>query len=122
MKIYQIHEYGGEYEDRYDWIVASYLSKEKAQAEQERLELEEEERRKCGCCPLYYCEPDCDGDCEKCNDSEYKIKKAKEYCDRYEPFDKNKHDQEECATEKCVNFYYVFDDSFFKTEEVDVIE
>ena len=43
MKIYQIHEYGGEWEDKYDLIVASYLSKEKAIAEKERLEKEQED-------------------------------------------------------------------------------
>lgn len=43
MKIYQIHEYGGEWEDKYDWIVGSYLSEERAMKEHMRLEKEYEE-------------------------------------------------------------------------------
>ena len=46
MKIYQIHDYGGEWEDRFDYIVGSYLSKEKADAEMEQLKSDEELARK----------------------------------------------------------------------------
>lgn len=84
MKIYQIHEYGGQWEDRYDYIVASYLSEEKAIKEKERLEIEEEGLMKCSSCPLYFCEDDCDNNCLECN--KHRVEKAKSYCKNYEPF------------------------------------
>ena len=45
MKIYQIHEYGGEYEHFYDYIVGSYLDREQAQEEMDRL-IEQHAKRK----------------------------------------------------------------------------
>lgn len=109
MKIYQIHKYGGEWEDSFDYIVNSYLSKDKAVAEKERLELEEEERQKCNSCPLYFCEVDCDSNCEECE--KHKIERTQKYCDRYKP-----------ESNSCANCDYRFYDSFFKIEEVEVIE
>lgn len=121
MKIYQIHKYGGEWEDYHDYIVASYLLEEKALVEKEQLEKEEEYLRKCNSCPLYYCWDDCDEKCEECR--KHTIERTKKYCDRYEPFDKDKHDLEEHdESEKCVNYYSHFDDYYFRIEEVDVIE
>ena len=114
MKIYQIHRYGGDWEDYRDHIVGSYISYEKADIEMERLKKEEEQLRKCGSCPLYFCPEDCDGhNCDNCID--YRVKKAKEYCDRYKPFDKGEDD---C----CVNRRFVFYDINYKIEEVEVIE
>lgn len=109
FKIYQIHEYGGQWEDSYDYIVGSYLSKEKAEVEKDRLVKEEQDLldlyTKCCNCPLY-------------SDD-----KMKEYCDRYEPFDKNKHSLDEFdGDEYCVNLAWYHDDSYFKIEEVEVIE
>ena len=57
MVVYQIHERGGSYEDAYDFIRATYLSKEKAtekwtefvNAEAKRNKLAE----KCNKCPIY---------------------------------------------------------------------
>lgn len=109
MKIYQIHEYGGEWECSFDYIVSSYLSKDKAIAEKERLELEEEKRQKCNSCPLYFCERECDSDCDECE--KHKSEKAREYCDRYKP-----------NGDSCSNRDFRFSDSFFKIEEVEVIE
>jgi hypothetical protein len=113
MKIYQIHEWGGEWEDRYDYIVGSYLSEEKAIVEKERLEKAEAESEKCDNCPLFFCEPDCDKDCKKCN--EYSIDKAKKYCDEYEPVDESNYDM--CMNRKSQIYY-----SNFSIEEVEVIE
>ena len=57
MKIYQIHETGGEWEDSYDLIAGSYLSPRKAEIECQKLRVEEDKRivkaRKCYDCPLY---------------------------------------------------------------------
>lgn len=122
FKIYQIHEYGGEWEDSFDYIVGSYLSKEKAEVEKKRLEEEEDELLKCMECSVYFCTVDCelDGICgeEKCN--EYRINKAKKHCDRYEPYtyeDKDGNDEIGCK-----NYDYKGDASWFKIEEVEVIE
>ena len=77
MKIYQIHEYGGFWEDRFDDIVGSYLSEEKALAEKERLEKEEgsyiKQMEKCSKCPLY--------------NRNRNINDVGKYCDNYEPFE-----------------------------------
>lgn len=56
MKIYQLHKIGGEWEDRYDYIIGSYLKKERAEeeklkAEQEDKELVERSQR-CWNCPF----------------------------------------------------------------------
>lgn len=113
MKIYQIHEWGGEWEDRYDYIVSSYLSKEKAEAERDRLEKEQAGSMKCNECPIYFCPFDCDGeDCgtEKC--TERCIELVKKHCDAYEP----------SSTGKCENYRYNLHDSKFSIEEVEVIE
>ena len=121
MKIYQIHDYGGEWEDRFDYIIGSYLSKEKAEAKMEHLKSDEELAMKCNSCPLYYCsnDYDCGMNCNQCNF----IERAKQYCDRYEPFDANKHNPEEYdRDDRCINYDYHMDDHFFRIEEVDVIE
>lgn len=110
MKIYQIHDYGGEWEDKWDIIAGSYLSKEKAKLKKDELEAIQAEFAKCKNCPLYICDDNCDDDCEKCNRN--KSEKAKAYCDRYEP------DRDF----KCNNYGYDFYESYFKVVEVDVIE
>lgn len=113
MRIYQIHEYGGEWEDAYDYIVGSYLSEERAKAEMKQLEKEEKEllnwSLRCHECPLHipYNE---DVDMNK-------------YCNKYEPFDSSKHSLEDYyGDEECVNEYWNHEDSWFKLEEVEVIE
>lgn len=118
MKIYQIHEYGGEWEDKYDCIVASYLSEERAIAEKERLEKENEEfikqLEKCCECPLY-------------NRFRYDIGNNDDiikYCNNYEPFKEGIHNPDEYDDDLCINricssFY---DNAYYCIEEVDVIE
>ena len=110
MKIYQIHEYGGEWEDSYDFIVGSFVSRERAILEQKRLEKEEEIIAKCNSCPLYYCVDDCNYDCENCDD--ICVERAKQYCDRFEPIEE---------PVRCKN-YFSKDYSCFFIEEVEVIE
>ena len=52
MKIYQIHAYGGQYEDRYDYIQSSYISREKAEHEKTLLEEKEYECELWDECPV----------------------------------------------------------------------
>lgn len=106
MVVYQIHERGGSYEDAYDFIRATYLSKEKAEKDLQALVNEEFERNKlaekCNKCPIY----------------EYVMgrkvwKKVQEYCSL---FDYNE------ITENCRNREERWDDVRFDMETVEVIE
>lgn len=115
MKIYQVHEYGGFWEDRFDYIVGSYLSEEKAFAEKERLEKEEEnyikQMEKCSECPLY--------------NRNKNINDVVKYCDNYEPFEEGVHDPDEYdESDLCVNYSekHYWEDSCYRIEEVEVIE
>ena len=46
MKIYQLHEYSGVWEDFHDYIRGSYLRKERAEKEKVKAEAEEKELAK----------------------------------------------------------------------------
>ena len=56
MKIYQLHEYSGCYEDFHDYIIGSYLKKERAEEEKVKAEAKEKEllmhSKKCNNCPF----------------------------------------------------------------------
>ena len=79
----------------------------------EQLKKEEQQLRMCSSCPLMYCPEDCAGhDCDNCLD--YRVKRAKEYCDRYDPINEN--------SDNCKNRYFSFYDNDFRIEEVEVIE
>ena len=56
MKIYQLHKYGGLCEDSYDYIIGSYLRKERAEEEKNKAETKEKESVeqgiKCFSCPF----------------------------------------------------------------------
>ena len=58
FKIYQTHERGGAYEDRFDHIVGSYLRKEKAERELKKFNDALNERyayyQKCSDCPAQF--------------------------------------------------------------------
>ena len=115
MVIYQIHEYGGEWEDRFDYIVFSCLSKDRAAEEKERLIKQEESYDKCNECPLYFCPNECDGkSCglEEC--TTYCIEAAKSICSNYV--------QDDVRKDRCANHNYHFENSFFRIEEVEVVE
>ena len=112
MKIYQIHEYYGDWEDFRDYIRSSYLSKEKAIADKKQREEKEKQLTRCNRCPLY------DYDLEE----SLQIIKAKEYCEDYELFDKNQHNPELYEEGDCVNWNPKYDESTFEIKEVEVIE
>lgn len=70
MKIYQVHRSGGEWEDYYNYIVASYLHEENAMRKKEELEEAQnkliEQFKKCDECYSYYEDigfEHCDKDC-----------------------------------------------------------
>lgn len=113
MKIYQIHEYGGEWEDSYDWIIASYLSKEKAEARLLELEYEELLRRKCDKCPLYL---HYDEDISVIE----LVALTKEYCNKCEPDDPLLVDDDIYI--ECKNYDPPYDFSYYKIVEIEVIE
>ena len=81
FKIYQIHERGGEYEDRFDHIVGSYLHKEKAERELEKFNDALNERharyQKCSNCSAQF----------GCSASE--IDRIRERCDRFSAEDED---------------------------------
>jgi len=121
MKIYQIHEYGGSYEDTYNYIRFTYLDKEKAQIKKEELEAQELIDRKCSSCPLDYCPTNCTEDCCNCNEVN-KLKNTTEYCDRFEIERIEFEDSSDDNYIKCKNYSSHYDNNTYEIEEIDVIE
>lgn len=113
FKVYQIRRCSGEWELYHEHIVGCYVSEEKAIAEKERLELEEAEKCNCNECPLYFCEPDCDHNCESCAEDENLAEKAKEFCKRYDPLEGLERD--------CRNRNFIYDEAWFRIDEIEVV-
>lgn len=111
MKIYQLHECSGEWEDYHDYIIGSYLRKERAEEEKAKRESKEkeliEQSGKCFNCPF------AEEDNENLNSllSEYP-----DYCT------KANLEETEYGIIDCKNYYSHWDDSIFKIEEVEVEE
>ena len=112
MKIYQIHEYSGEYEDYRDYIVGSYLSKEKAIAKMEELQRIEAERRvkadRCRFCPI---------EDEDVFDDVFDVvaKRCSMYC-------RDAKIKEEPYGYDCENYCCYWDEATYEIKEVEVIE
>ena len=110
MTIYQLHEYGGEWEDKYDYIIGSYLSKARAEEEKTKKEqaeaINQQQSKKCANCPLgnYYFD-DKDAVAEAC---------AK-YCDQFSRNDYN-------DVMECRNYYCPWDSNLYRIEPVEVEE
>ena len=109
IKIYQIHETGGEYEDCFDNIVGSYLHKEKAKQELEKFNEVLNEQymyyQKCSNCPAQF----------GCSESE--IDKIKESCDCFAMED------DESFIGFCKNAVYSYDENTcYEIEEISVDE
>lgn len=105
--IYQIHKKGGEYEDCFDYIVGSYLHKEKAEQELEKLNAALNEQyvyyQKCSNCLAQF----------GCSESE--IDKIKESCDCFAMED------DESFIGFCKNEVCSYDrNDWYEIEEVDV--
>ena len=116
MKIYQVHEHGGEYEDYYDWIVGSYLRKERAK--EHKRELEENEKtlegrsKKCANCPFLD---------EDINVLPNLLAKYSDYCNNFELYNEL-YDGEDFEDIYCKNMYEHWNSSWFTIEEVEVEE
>lgn len=112
MTIYQLHEYGGQWEDAFDYIISSYMRKERA--EEEKLKAEEKEAKrteqckKCNNCPI--------GDEDLQADTlEYAKHTCRNYCSRAEIFeDKFGYD--------CEHYEVCWEESRFRVEEIEVEE
>ena len=109
MKIYQLHQCGGEWEDHFDYIVGSYLRKERAEEEKERREHKEKEYRElsrhCSGCPILN-----DGDDDKI------IRMCKKYCDKFMYVDLDDYGF------TCTNYAVNWNNAYFRIEEVEVEE
>lgn len=110
MKIYQLHKFGGEWEDSYDYIIGSYLRKERA--EEEKLKAEQKERElvekseKCNSCPFL------DYPSDGLNNL---LSKYSYYCDKADL-------EESDYGVDCNNYYSLWDKSYFEIKEVEVEE
>ena len=113
MTIYQIHEYVGEYESFRDYIVGSYMNKDKAMARMEELQRIESEKRakseKCRCCPI--------NDSDVFGDTfEVAVERCSMYCSAAKITNDPGIDYE------CENYYFYWDYADYEIKEVEVIE
>ena len=112
MKIYQIHETVGQWEDYFDYIVGTYLHKDRAESEVQKLvtkEVDRQERyRKCSNCPII------DNDLQS-DTLEYAQHACSNYCSNAQIYeDKFGYD--------CENYEGNYDNSSFRIDEVEVEE
>jgi hypothetical protein len=112
MKIYQIHEYSGEYECYRDYIVGSYLNEEKAIAKMEELQRIEVERRvkidHCSLCPIL--------DSDVIADTfDMIVKRCSMYC-------RDAKITEDRFGYDCENYCDYWDEATYEIKEVEVIE
>lgn len=112
MKIYQLHECSGEYEDYRDRIIGSYLRKERAEEEKAKAEAKEQDlnkqEKKCQKCPFH-------GSEEKLEDL---LQKYPKYCDKLDMLEED----EDYDMIYCDNHFFRFDESTYYIEEVEVEE
>ena len=111
MKIYQLHEYSGSYDDFRDMIIGSYLKKERAEEEKTKMETKEKEliknSKRCTRCP--FLEEDFDN-------LDNLLLEYPDYCDNA------KFENEEDYGIDCKNYYTHWDKSTFEIKEVEVEE
>lgn len=111
MKIYQLHKYGGEWEDAYDYIVGSYLRKERAEEERVKAETKEKELafrgKKCNNCPFIE---------QSFEDLDDLLSEYPNYCNESKLIDEGAWGMD------CENYYSHRNESTFKIKEVEVEE
>ena len=112
MKIYQLHEYSGEWEDFRDRIIGSYLRKERAEEEKDCVEVREkeliEQGKKCTHCPFLEFE-------NTWTDIDRLLSEHLDYCTEA------KLENTEYGI-NCSNYYHKWDESTFEVVEVEVEE
>jgi hypothetical protein len=110
IKIYQLHEYSGEYEDFTDRIIGSYLREDRAKEEKIKAETKErkltEHGNRCINCPFL------EEDFSNLNDL---LQEYPDYCDKVQL-------SESDYGIDCENYYSKWDNSTFKIKEVEVEE
>ena len=108
MKIYQLHETGGSYDDFYDYIIASYVSKEKAEDHKQRLIQERQSKidkyKKCNSCPIHEITQDKDYINKYCDDLDIILDEEGHIC---------------CKNEYCDCFCF---EEYYEVKEVGVVE
>ena len=111
MKIYQLHEYCGEWEDFRDYIRGSYLRKERAVEEKIKAEAKEKEltkkSKKCNNCPAL--------DAYPFSSFDSLFDKYCDYCSEMEL-------EETEDGINCKNYHSMWNISDFKIKEVEVEE
>ena len=111
MKIYQLHQVGGEFEDYYDFIIGSYLRKERA--EEVKAEVEEKEKKlmvnakKCNNCPFL-----------KRNN----IAEVEDMLPYYDDYCSEIKLEDSPWGIDCDNYYFKYDESDYEIIEVEVEE
>lgn len=98
MKIYQVHEYSGSYEDFFDYIIGSFIHRENAEDLVMTKEAEQFGNRRRA------------KRCYKCISHNYKPKKS---C--YKP-DKSDYGED------CDNYYQCYDDYRYDIKEVEILD
>lgn len=111
MKIYQLHEFGGEWEDRYDYIRGSYLRKERAEERKAELEAIEREltkkSKRCNNCPAL---------------DAYPFASFDSLFDKYCYYCPEMKLEETEYGLNCKNYFVKWDTSNFKIKEIEVEE
>lgn len=110
MKIYQLHEYSGVWEDFRDSIIGSYLRKERAEEECKKAKAREksliERHNRCASCPLL--------------DEDFK--NINEILSEYPNYCKEPKLEETDYGIDCLNAYIHWDEATFEIQEVEVEE
>ena len=111
MKIYQLHECGGEWEDYHDCIIGSYLRKERAEEEKAIREAKEKElvehSKKCCRCPFVQ---------EDFDSLDNLLAELSDYCDKAE-VGKGFYGEIDCN-----NYYEHWNENSFYIKEIEVEE
>ena len=112
MKIYQLHKYGGEWEDRFDEVIGTYLYR--IRAEEEMIKAEErttellQQCKLCMSCPML--------DYATTVNIDEITAKHSDYCDKIDLLTDGVFGMD------CHNYTYPLEDAHFRIEEVEVIE
>ena len=111
MIIYQLHECGGEWEDYHDYIIGSYLRKERAEEEKTKAEAKEKELiehgKRCQNCPFLG---------EEFEDLDNLMSEYSDYCNEAKLVDEGDYGV------GCENYYLHWNENSFYVKEVEVEE